>query len=257
MPDEHILAPPAAPAAHYQSIPGEAVLWRAWLAEGDLRARARLIVHYQSYARAIAAQLYGRRTGDEFEFDEYLQFASVGLIEAVDRFDDTRGILFKSFATKRISGAVLTGLSTLSERQQQLSMRRRMADERLASLQSAPLCAEPQQLLRDLAEIGIGLALGFALEGTGMVAGAEASLPDNTYTRIELRQFQQQLLGLTRRLTAREQEVIQLHYLHNLSFEEIATRLQLTKGRVSQLHSQGLKRLRHLLQQAGRCDIAI
>lgn len=246
---------PAAP--RHALLADEPELWRRWRDGGELRARDRIVLHYQSYARALAAQMYGRRTYDEFEFDEYLQFATVGLIEAVERFDPQRGILFKTFATRRITGAMLSGLSTLSERQQQIGLRRRVAAERVESIKAASLPGDPEQLLRELAEIGVGLALGFALEGSGMVAGAEASLPDNSYTRLELRQFQQQILHLTRRLTAREQEVIQMHYLQQISFDEIAARLQLSKGRISQLHSQGLKRLRGLILTLAPCDIAL
>jgi RNA polymerase sigma factor for flagellar operon FliA len=145
----------------------------------------------------------------------------------------------------------------LSERQQQISMRRRMAGERVKSLHADALSSDPEQLLRELAEIGVGLALGFALEGSGMLAAADASVADNTYTRLELRQFQQQIRYLCKRLTAREQEVIEKHYLQQISFDEIATQLKLSKGRVSQLHAQGLKRLRSLILQIAPCDVTL
>lgn len=249
--------PPPPPARRYAQLDDEAGLWRRWCEQGDTGAREILIGHYLSYARALAAQMYGRRSIDEFEFDEYMQFATVGLLEAVDRYDATRGILFKTFATTRINGAMLTGLSTLSERQQQIAMRRRMADERVKSLHADPLASDPERLLRELAEIGVGLALGFALEGSGMLASADASVTDNTYTRLELRQFQQQIAYLCRRLTEREQAVIQKHYMQQISFEEIASQLQITKGRVSQLHAQGLKRLRTMLLQVDPCDVTL
>lgn len=250
-------ARPAPPARRHAQLDDEAGLWQRCREQGDAGAREVLIGHYLSYARALAAQLYGRRAIDEFEFDEYMQFATVGLMEAVDRFDASRGILFKTFATTRINGAMLSGLSTLSERQQQIAMRRRMTDERVRSLRGATLSNDPERLLRELAEIGIGLALGFALEGSGMLASPEASVADNTYTRLELRQFQQQIAYLCRRLTAREQEVIQKHYMQHISFDEIAEQLGLTKGRVSQLHTQGLKRLRSLLLQVAPCDVTL
>ncbi|SHN17848.1 RNA polymerase sigma factor for flagellar operon FliA [Duganella sacchari] len=255
--DEHAMPPRAAAPARYQQLDDEAGLWQRWRNQGELAAREALIRHYLSYARALAAQMYARRSMDEFEFDEYMQFATVGLLEALDRYDPERGILFKTFATTRINGAMLSGLSTLSERQQQIAMRRRMADERVKSLQEAPLPADPERLLRELAEIGVGLALGFVLEGSGMLASAEASVADNTYTRLELRQFQQQIRYLCQRLTAREREVIEMHYLQHISFEEVAERLQLSKGRVSQLHAQGLKRLRTLLLQTSPCDVTL
>jgi RNA polymerase sigma factor FliA len=247
-----------APAAKYRTLDDEARLWEKCKCEQDEEAREVIVRHYLGYARALAAQIYRRRTHDEFEFDEYMQFATVGLMEAVNRFEPSYGVQFKTFATRRIVGSILSGLSTLSERQQQISLRRRICEERLASMQPERMAEDhPEHLLRELAEIGIGLALGFVLEGTGMVASSEASLPDNTYSRLEFRQFQHHLFNLVRNLTAREQEVIRKHYLQGISFEEIAQELQLSKGRVSQLHRQGLERLRTLILESGNCDMIL
>jgi RNA polymerase sigma factor for flagellar operon FliA len=241
----------------YEVLADEDELWKRWEEKQDERARDRIVHHYMSYAKALAAKLYTRRTHDDFEFQEYMQFASVGLMESVNRFKNERGVLFKTFATTRINGAVLSGIALLSERQQQINLRRRVAEERVASLQKEKKSEDPEKMLRELAEIGIGLALGYLLEGTGMVANPEAAIPDNTYTRMELNQLQQQVIYLTRQLTAREREVIQMHYHQNMAFEEIAMELNLTKGRISQLHKQGLERLRTLIKKIESCDIAL
>ncbi len=245
------------PPAKYDLLEDEHGLWRLWCTRDDHQAREKLISFYLPYARALAARLFARRTHDEFEFDEYLQFATVGLIEAVNRFDPDRGILFKTYSTTRINGAVLTGLASLSERQQQISLRRRIATERIQSLKDDDVSPNPEDLLRKLAEIGIGLALGYLLEGTGMISESESTLQENTYSRIEMQQFRQQILFLTKRLTVREQEVIHMHYHQGFAFEEVARSLDLTKGRISQLHSQALKKLRSLILQIQSCDIAL
>ena len=77
-------------------------LWQLWRDHGDIDARQQLITYYLPYARMMAAMLYGRRTHDEVEFADYLQFARVGLVEAVDRYDPTQGAQFKTFAAKRV-----------------------------------------------------------------------------------------------------------------------------------------------------------
>jgi RNA polymerase sigma factor for flagellar operon FliA len=247
---------PFVPPPSYQELAGEAALWQRWVDGRDHAARDILARHYQAYARALAAQMYSRHSGDEFEFDEYLQFATVGMLESLDRFDPTRGAMFKTFATRRITGAILSGLASLSERQEQIVLRRRVADERSASLKGEQLLDDdPESLLRELANIGVGLALGYILDGTGMMENAEQTLPDNTYTRVELKQFQDRITHLVRNLTAREQDVVRLHYFQSKSFDEVAEELGLTKGRVSQLHKQALLRLRTLI--ADRAGISL
>jgi RNA polymerase sigma factor for flagellar operon FliA len=239
-------------------LAGEWRLWASWCQSGDEAARNEIVLHYLSYARALAAQIYGRRMHDEFEFDEYVQLATVGLMEAVNRFDPSRNVLFKTFATRRIVGSVLSGLSNLSERQQQAGVRRRIATERLESIRTELAAAErPEDLLRALTEIGVGLALGLMLEGTGMIANEGAALPDNAYSRLELRQFQKQVSRYVEQLLPREQDVIRRHYFHGIAFGEIAMELGLTKGRISQLHHQGLAHLRKLIRQEHRCDLVL
>ncbi|GAB7541620.1 sigma-70 family RNA polymerase sigma factor [Cupriavidus sp. 8B] len=224
---------------------------------GDDAARELLSAHYLPYARAQAAKLYARRTHDGFEFDEYLQFAVVGLMESLERYSPDHGAQFKTFATPRIIGAMLNGLERLSERQQQIGLRRRLAAERTASLAAGALSeGNAQRLLRELGDIGVGVALGILLEGTGMLVDHDEGLPDNAYSRVELRQLRLQIWRLVENLTPRERDVIRLHYQQLKPFEEIAIELQLTRGRVSQLHQQGLKRLHSLTVRGGRCDIA-
>lgn len=234
---------------------GEEQLWVQWQRTGDAAVRQVLSERYLPYARALAAKSYARRVHNEFEFDEYFHFAVVGMMESFSRYVPQRGAQFKTFATPRMLGAILNGLDTLSERQQQVAFRRRLERERMDSLKAltrAPYQGQAQ--LQELVDIGIGVALGFLLEGTCMISPEEHSLPDNAYAPIELRQLQDWVVRLVDRLTDREAQVIRRHYFQQQAFEEIAQALQLTKGRISQLHRQGLERLRKLLKEDGACD---
>jgi RNA polymerase sigma factor for flagellar operon FliA len=58
------------------------------------------------------------------------------------------------------------------------------------------------------------------------------------------RQARERMLGAVRALPDRERQVIVLHYLHGLTFEHIGAVLELTKGRISQLHREALLMLR-------------
>jgi len=239
-------------------LEGEHGLWERLRRDGEAGARDAIARHYVPYSRALAARIYARRSRDEFEFEEYAQLATIGLMEAIDRFDPARGVQFKTYATHRITGAILSGLVSLSERQQQIQLRKRIAQERMESLRdAAAAAASPDDQLRALAEIGVGLALGIILEGTGMVRDEAGAAPDNAYTGLELRQLRDRVVGAVDQLTERERDVIRRHYLQDISFGDIARDLDLTQGRVSQLHRQGLARLRRLLREAERGDVAL
>ena len=224
----------------------EQALWEQWRQAGEPTARSALAELYLPYARALAARSYARRVHNAFEFEEYFHFAVVGMMESLERFTPERGVQFKTFANARINGAILNGLERLSEQQQQVALRGRLARERVESLTAQAPLDQGQQLLQQLGEIGVGLALGFILEGTGMMLGLHESMPDNAYADLEMKQVRQQLWQLVEQLTERESQVIRMHYLQQQSFEEIGEALRLTKGRISQLHRQGLERLRTL-----------
>jgi RNA polymerase sigma-B factor len=78
----------------------EAQLWRRLTAERDGRAREELIERYMPFAKRLAL----RYRGASESFDDLLQVANLGLINAVDRFDPGRGIPFTAFASPTILG---------------------------------------------------------------------------------------------------------------------------------------------------------
>jgi RNA polymerase sigma factor for flagellar operon FliA len=233
-------------------------LWQSYVASRDGNLRERLVEAYLPYARIIAATLYAGRHHDEFEFNEYMQFAVVGLMESIDRFDPERGAQFKTYASPRMKGAILNGIERLSEKQQQISFRQRIMAERVASLkpESKPDPASFEQLFSCLADVGAGLALGYLLDGSGMIDTGERSAVASQYDRLDMKQLQQRIRRLLITLPEMEQRVIRYHYLQNMPFHEIAARCAVTKGRISQVHRNALELLATEIRQTRPCDIA-
>lgn len=225
--------------------------WTAWRGDGDARARERLIGHYQRQARITAAQLYGQHPYKVLEFDDYLQFATVGLIESLDRYDPDSGVRFESFSASRMRGAILDGIRRSSDVQEQISARRRIAAERVEALAPAGEGGGVDKLFADLADVAVGLAIGFVLDGTGMYQAEEGTGGESMYRAVELAQLARQLRSLVRSLPANQREVVTGHYLQQLSFSEVAERLQLSRGRVAQLHKEALDKLRQMLARQG------
>ena len=227
--------------------PDLAAIWQRW---SDLREtvdRDALVQAYMPYARMLAAKCFSNRICQELEFKDYLQYAMVGLLEAVDRFEPGRSVKFETFAGMRIEGAILDGVENLSEIHKQLAVRRRVARDRLASMKESAQKQETSALER-LADIAIGLAIGFALEDSGIFASSERPTQDTAYSRLEMRQVREQLRQLVQLLPERERIVVHRHYFQHVPFDQIAASLDLTKGRVSQIHRSALDRLRQLRQ---------
>ncbi|WP_431256749.1 sigma-70 family RNA polymerase sigma factor [Roseateles chitinivorans] len=111
-------------------------LWRA--RRDDARSRDALVRHFLPYARMQAARLFAGRPGDELDFGDYFQFASVALTEAVDSYDPSREARFETYAAYRIRGAVLDGVASMSERQRQIATTREVRQARLKALLRGP-----------------------------------------------------------------------------------------------------------------------
>jgi RNA polymerase sigma factor for flagellar operon FliA len=218
----------------------------------DEPADHKLVTEHLPLVRAIAARLYRLRWNAAVDFDDYCQMGALGLVEAAQRFDPSKGVQFGSFASWRISGAILNGLARSTEQLQQAAERRRRVKSRvdaLAGLDEGPADASVQASLARISQLAIGLAVGFMLEETGMYQGVEASHGLDGYASIALRQWRGRLRAAVLTLPPREREVLERHYFHQHPFNEIADALGLTRGRISQIHKAALERLREVLAQ--------
>jgi RNA polymerase sigma factor FliA len=228
-------------------------LWEAFGHSRDEIARGRIIEHYMPLARIIAARVYGLRASPTSSFDDYLQFARVGLIEAVDRFELARGVSFATYSGHRIRGAILNGLADATEASAQQAYWRGRTRDRIDSFTAGMRSRPERASFQELIQFTVGIALGLLLDDDSG-EWADDSPAGNPYATTELQQFASRVKQLVKHLPENERIVVEGHYFEGLEFQAIGERLNLTKGRISQLHSAALQRLRLLLGEAPKVD---
>ncbi len=91
---------PGEPELHAEGLAGERELWRRFETERDPAIREELVRRYLPFARNLAL----RYRGASESFDDLYQVASLGLVNAIDRFDPSRGTPFAAFASPTILG---------------------------------------------------------------------------------------------------------------------------------------------------------
>jgi RNA polymerase sigma factor for flagellar operon FliA len=232
---------------------GEAALWREFTVSGSASARQKLFDLHRAFARQIAVKHFLDRKSGDIEFADLCQLAFAGLLEALDRYDPSRSITFRAFARRRITGSILDGLSHLSEMREQISFRNRVRKERLKSLtvENAEQLDAPEAMAA-LIEMATGLALGFMIEGSGLyIAEDESDTRSSPYETLAWKQLVSALRDEITRLPPQESKVVTYHYLNGLSFDQISKIVELSKGRVSQIHRSSLKSLREGLYRGG------
>ncbi len=227
----------------------EAAEWRCHAATPSCETRSALFKRYRAFARKIAAEEWRRTSNLGLDLADMEQVASEALLHAIDRFDPARGAPFTAYARIRLRGAIRNAFPKATEATAYYSARKRMERERMRSLKNSALdkARDPLYLLRELTA---QLALGFILEGT---AEKELeSVPSNDPSAYDALYWSQLILEVDSRIAAlpeKERTVLDCHYRQQMQFQEIASLLGLSKGRISQLHTQALQRLRKHLSK--------
>jgi RNA polymerase sigma factor for flagellar operon FliA len=230
-------------------------VWQEWIVTRSIKTRDALVEGYLPLARIVAGRLYRSRADSAVQFDDYLQYARIGLLESVERFDPSRGASFQSFAFHRIRGAILNGLTRESELAAQREAARRKARERRESLMAQGPSGIERATLDDLIELTIGLALGALLDE--QEEAADESPHANPYAAVEINQLRRLTWAAVERLPQRERELIRAHYYEQREFQEIAVEWAVTAGRISQLHGRAINQLRALLAEQPKLNLRL
>lgn len=243
----------AAAAAQGEAMDAaERELWDQLRGPRPEPARQALFRKYQPLARRIAWRFMRDDPATPVEFAELLQLASLGLLEAIDRYSPDRAVPFRYYCPRRIGGAIADGVARLSEVNAQITTARRIKRERTRSL--AHDRAAPTDLAGKLdliGDIAAELALGLMLEGSTLYLEDERDPARDAYETLAWTQALRQVRTALETLPERDRMVIGWHYLDGLPFDEIARLHGLTKGRISQIHKAALALLRKRLSAGG------
>jgi len=227
--------------------PAEQLLWERYCLDGDQEARDYIFILYSPWATSIARSVFHRVRPAQMELSDYVQNATIGLLEAMSRFDSERGIDFKLYGKPRVRGAVFNGLRVfLSESRPQES--RRHYSDRLTSVEHEGTDDPFEEIISSV----VGLGLGYMLDMTANAGHSNAATDGMAYTHS--RQIESALLLAVESLPDRLRMIVSAHYFQHVPFQDIATQLGVTKGRISQLHKVALQRLRGSLSGQGLQD---
>ena len=209
---------------------------------------------YLPLARSLAARY--RRSGEPL--DDLEQVASIGLLNAIDRFDPDRGAAFSSFAVPTILGELRrhfrdrTWALRVPRRLQELGVQIEHArDELTSSLGRQPTVHElADRLETDAERILQAIELNVArstvpLAGPPGVGDTDASSApgavDDGYARAEDRAVLAPLLAT---LSAQDAEIVLLRFREDLTQDAIARRVGVSQMQVSRVLHRSVARLR-------------
>lgn len=199
--------------------------------------------------------------------DDMRSAGMLGLIDAANKFDAGKNILFKTFAEHRIRGAILDEMRkldwfsrTMRDKQNKISRTMTKLERKLGrSPEEEEMAAEMeisldeyQQALGEVSHLGC-VSLNETLDNSEEGASFLDSLMDqrsdaSPLDRIEKQELTKIMAGILQELSEKERLVISLYYYEELAQKEIAQILEVSEGRISQLHSQALLKLKTKVQ---------
>jgi len=197
------------------------------------------------------------------DIEDLIQVGLVGLLQSADRYDPSRGVKFQTYANRRVEGAMLDYLRSLDWRPRSVRRRTRELEQAMASAEQrlgesatqeelaqemGISASELEQWIRDACSSGEFHAASFAEqsidEGSRDLLAELRDPADSPEETVKKQQMLEVMAEAVAALPGKERLVVSMYYYEHRTMKEIGSVLGVRQGRVSQLHSQAIGRLR-------------
>jgi RNA polymerase sigma factor for flagellar operon FliA len=229
---------------------------------GTCQNRDELVVSHLPLVKYLVGRI-SSKLPSHLDQQDLMSVAVIGLITAAERFDPSRGILFKTFAEKRVMGSIMDELRaqdwlprTLREKYKRLEQQFSVLEQKLGRNPSSEEVAAAMgmdlekyfRLMEEVHSLSFISLDDFQEDDEGSSFGFLNFLSDNgvesPQNQLMAKQLLQVLGEAIETLPEKERLVVTLYYYEELNLKEIGEIMSLTESRISQLHSQAVIRLK-------------
>jgi RNA polymerase sigma factor for flagellar operon FliA len=200
------------------------------------------------------------------ELSDLINDGVLGLLDAIEKYDDARGVKFETYAITRINGAILDALRSLdwvpravrqrarelerAHQELEVELGRTPTDDEVAARLGLSR-REYDALLRRVR----GTAITSLEEALPNERGYEVQIRDmlrdedqDVFAEVERQEVREMLVRAVEQLPRQERIVIRLYYFEGQTLKDIKQVLGVSESRVSQIHAQAVVRLRQRLR---------
>ena len=235
--------------------------------------RDELILEHLPQIKYIAQRISSKLPA-HVELNDLVSAGVLGLLDAIDKFDENRGVKFKTYAELRIKGAILDSLRNLDwaprslrKKSKDLEKVYRELEQRLGRpVTDKEVCDEMGITLEEFYELvdqikGLNLGSFHELSNQEDENGGEPLVkyvPDapemDPFFVFHKTEIQGILATAIDTLPKKERLVVSLYYFDEMTMKEIGKVLGVNESRVSQLHTKAMLRLRTKLKRMNGQD---
>ncbi|MHB8140011.1 MAG: FliA/WhiG family RNA polymerase sigma factor [Vulcanimicrobiaceae bacterium] len=233
---------------------------------GVERSREEIVHKYLHLVKYVAGRI-SVNLPPNVELNDLINDGILGLIDAIEKYDDDRGVKFETYAITRINGAILDALRSLDWVPRAVRQRARELERAHQELE-ATLGRSPteSELAAHLGVTPAELAVILQrVRGTAVLSleeflpnerGYEIPLVDTLHVddndvtaEVEQHEVHAALVRAVDGLPPQERTVIRLYYFEGQTLKEIKSTLGVSESRVSQIHAQAVIHLRRRLRE--------
>jgi RNA polymerase sigma factor for flagellar operon FliA len=234
---------------------------------GGLELTREEIVHKYLHLVKYVAGRISVNLPPNVELNDLINDGILGLIDAIEKYDDARGVKFETYAITRINGAILDALRSLDWVPRAVRQRARELERAYQQLEVEFGRVPTEDELAG--KLGISRkeldTLMQRVRGTAVLSleeflpnekGYEIPLVDtlkdaenDVTSAVEAREIRSALVTAVEELPPQERTVISLYYFDGLTLKEIKGALNVSESRVSQIHAQAVIHLRQKLRE--------
>jgi len=244
----------------------EEELWKIYKKTKDPKLREHFVNQYAPLVKYVAGKI-AIGMPQNVDFDDLVGYGVFGLLDAIDKFDPSKDIKFKTYAVTRIRGAIYDELRSIdwvprSVRQKAKELERVIGklENRLGrSATDDEIATELGINVKELHTLILKISgasilslsdvwyVGDESDRVSVMETIESPKSLNPDVIVEREEIKNIIVKAISELPDKEKKVLILYYYEDLTLKEIGEVLQVTESRISQLHTKAIMRLRSKL----------
>ncbi|MFA9398597.1 MAG: FliA/WhiG family RNA polymerase sigma factor [Clostridiaceae bacterium] len=224
--------------------------------------KRKIVEEYTPLVKYIASRIINGKT-KHFEYEDLVSYGFIGLLDALAKFDESRGMKFSTYATYRIRGSILdeirknsfiskNAMDKLTSYNKALDfltnkLGRDPDDEEISKYLEISLkdLYEIEGYIQSCSMVSLENLLFGENDDISYIATFEDTKSPNPQNKLE---DEEQLILLKKaldNLNEKDKTVISLYYYEEMTLKEIGVILNVSESRVCQLHTRAILRLKN------------
>jgi len=244
----------------------EEELWKKYKKTKDPKIREHFVNQYAPLVKYVAGKV-AIGMPQNVDFEDLVGYGVFGLLDAIEKFDPSKDIKFKTYAVTRIRGAIYDELRSIDWVPRSVRQKAKEIERAIGKLENRlGRAATDEEIAKELGismkdfhslmlkVSGVSLLslsdiwyVGDESDRVSVMETIESPSSMNPEAIVEREEIKKIIVEAIKELPDKEKKVLILYYYEDLTLKEIGEVLQVTESRISQLHTKAIMRLRSKL----------